>query len=116
MFCELFSLNIIACLILLYCIVLEFLFCLVSENVSLAMRGGEIVENLGRNIKFYREQKNLTQQQLAEMAETERSNISKIETGESPGSLPLFFRIADALGVSASELLDGQAVCQVKGA
>lgn len=64
------------------------------------------MRDIGKQVKFYREQMNLTQQKLAEIVKTERSNISKIETGESPGSLPLFFRIAEALEVSAAELLD----------
>lgn len=74
------------------------------------------MENLGHNIKFYREKKNLTQQKLAEMVNTERSNISKIETGESPGSMSLFIRIAGALEVSAAKLFEGQEANQSKEA
>ncbi len=63
------------------------------------------MRNIGEKVKFYREQQNITQAQLAEEVDVDRSNISKIETGESSGSLPLLFRIADALGVTVAELL-----------
>ena len=64
------------------------------------------MKNIGARIRNFREQRNMTQVQLSEAVNTDRSNISKIETGESPGSMPLFFRIAAALGVTVGELLD----------
>ncbi len=64
------------------------------------------MKNIGARVKFFREQLNMTQGQLAEAVNTDRSNISKIETGESPGSMPIFFRIAAALCVNVSELLE----------
>lgn len=64
------------------------------------------MRNMGEQIKYWREARNLTQQQLAELVDTERSNIAKIETGQSPGSVPLLQKLAAALGVSVADLLD----------
>jgi len=65
-------------------------------------------KKLASNIKRYRKQKGLTQMQLAELANTTRSYISKIEapTAQRGISMDIFFAIAEALQVSEQELLD----------
>jgi len=62
---------------------------------------------LAQNIKIIRKQKGLTQTQLAELANTTRSYISKIEapSSERGFSMDIFFGIADALQVPEIELL-----------
>jgi len=47
----------------------------------------------------------MTQECLASEVGVDRSLISKIETGESEGSLSTLRKIADVLGVSLAELL-----------
>ena len=65
-------------------------------------------KKLAKNIKKFRKRKGLTQTQLADLAHTTRSYISKIEapSPERGFSMNIFFAIADALQVSESELLD----------
>lgn len=65
-------------------------------------------KNLSQNIKKIRKQKGLTQTQLADLANTTRSYISKIEapTPERGFSMDIFFAIADALQVTEAELLN----------
>jgi transcriptional regulator with XRE-family HTH domain len=63
---------------------------------------------LGEKIKSLRENKGLTQSQLAEMVEVDDSLICKIEKGHTPGSLSTLQKLAKALGVTVSKLLDAQ--------
>ena len=47
----------------------------------------------------------LTQDKLAELANTERSHISALERGEKGPSLATILSLADALSVPASEMM-----------
>jgi transcriptional regulator with XRE-family HTH domain len=47
----------------------------------------------------------LTQDQLAERAGTERSHISALERAEKGPALATIFKLAEALGISAAELI-----------
>lgn len=60
---------------------------------------------LGRRIRAYRQQKDMTQQLLAEKAYLVPSNISHIERAKTKVSLPTLVRIANVLGVSVDQLL-----------
>ena len=59
---------------------------------------------LGLNIAYYRRQKGLTQEQLAEKAGIERSRVSKTEISWVGTSLDIIFKIADALEVEPYKL------------
>lgn len=50
------------------------------ENIEIAIKGFRRI--LGNEIRTVREQKGLSQEQLAEMMEINRSTISKIENGK----------------------------------
>ena len=60
---------------------------------------------LGAKIKEYRKKENITQEQLAEMADISLSHMSNVETASVSVSLPALKLIADALGVTIDELL-----------
>ena len=60
---------------------------------------------LGAKIKEYRKKENITQEQLAEMADISLSHMSNVETASVSVSLPALMLIADALGVTIDELL-----------
>ena len=90
-----------------------------SENLlaavekSLASRGisisGESNLNVlvGSQLRSARQRASLTTQQLADKVGISQSQISQIETGRSAASLATLYRIANALDVSLSELLEG---------
>lgn len=61
------------------------------------------------NVKLYRKKENLTQTELAELAELSLDSIKRIESGKRTMSLENFMRIADALHVSLSFLVYEQA-------
>ena len=60
---------------------------------------------IGVRVRRYRKEKGLTQQTLAELSNQEPSNISHIERGATKLSLPTLVSIANALGVTADQLL-----------
>ena len=61
--------------------------------------------SLGARIKYYRTQKHLTQDELADLANLSKSLISYIESGDKSPSLEAFISIANALEISSDELL-----------
>ena len=61
---------------------------------------------LGLNIKKFREQKNLSQNALAELVDLSREYIADVERGHKRISLKKLFAIVDALNVKCSDLID----------
>jgi transcriptional regulator with XRE-family HTH domain len=59
----------------------------------------------GKNVRRYRQQKKLTQEQLAFEAEIDLTYMGGIERGNKNPSLLVMARIADALGVQLPKLL-----------
>ncbi len=64
--------------------------------------------SIGESIQACRIKKGLSQEELAEMVEATHTHISYIETGTKNPSLNLLIKIANALDVSADDLLVGQ--------
>ena len=62
--------------------------------------------NLGKNIKFARKAKNLSQNALAELLDISREHLAKIETAKRTISLGLLFQICDILEKSEKDLFD----------
>lgn len=62
-------------------------------------------KKLGKRIKSIRINKNISQDTMAEKILVDRTLISKIENGESVPSLETLIYIANALDVSANDLL-----------
>lgn len=64
---------------------------------------------VGQFIALKRKEKNLTQGQLAEILNISNKAISKWETGKSMPDYSLINSLCEALDVTVSELLEGQA-------
>lgn len=60
---------------------------------------------LGQKIKLYRNRKGLSQQTLAELSDCTPTHLSCCETGRRSLSLETFVKIANALNISADDLL-----------
>ena len=67
------------------------------------MRDWQVI--LGRNVRKLRQQRKMTQEQLAFEAEIDLTYMGGIERGKRNPSLLVMARIADALGVSLPRLL-----------
>ena len=63
-------------------------------------------EKLGLNIVFFRKRERMTQLDLAELANIDRSHISAIELGNVGISMDVIFKICDALKITPKELFD----------
>ena len=58
-----------------------------------------------KNLKELREQKNLTQYELAQLVGVTQSAIAQFELGSSIPNIKTAVRIADALGVTCEQLV-----------
>ena len=67
---------------------------------------------IGERIKFWRQQRSLTQEQLAEMVELTPGFISLIETGKKRASLETILCICRALNITLNDLLVGNQIIQ----
>ena len=64
------------------------------------------MRDIGSNIRRARTRRHLTQDDLAQAVHTTRQTISNYETGRSRPDVETLQRLADALGVELTELLD----------
>ena len=67
---------------------------------------------LGKRIKQLRNEKNITQVELAYLIEIERSNMSRIESGNTNPSSYLLFVIAEKLQIETFELLNFKSISE----
>ena len=65
----------------------------------------KISEQLGKNMKRIRAKKKMSQGDIARALEVDRGYISNIENGKKNPTLATIKKLADALDVSADELL-----------
>lgn len=61
---------------------------------------------IGKRIKMFREEKNISQQDIAGLCNIEKSNFSHLESGGTNPTLFTLKIIAENLGLTLSELVD----------
>jgi len=61
--------------------------------------------NFGEELKFHRQQANLSQNELAEIIKTSQQNISRWEKSEVEPSLSFCIALADYYGITIDELI-----------
>ena len=66
----------------------------------------EQYKKFGLNVVYYRKMHGLTQLQLAEFLEIDRSHISAIELGKVGVSFDLIFKMCEVLRIKPKELFD----------
>ena len=65
-----------------------------------------LYEKFGLNVVYYRKRKKLTQLELAELVDIDRSHISAIELGNVGVSFDVIFRLCEVLDVSPKDFFD----------
>jgi transcriptional regulator with XRE-family HTH domain len=75
------------------------------KNIADSINIMSLRQIFSKNIKFYRTQNNLSQQELAEKCETATNYISEIETGRKFPSIEMIEKLATVLNVPAWALL-----------
>lgn len=72
----------------------------------MAKRKDPLLRNVGARVRFGREKRGWTQEGLAERAELDRSYIAGIEAGLRNPSIKAIAKVARALGLTLSQLLE----------
>lgn len=65
-----------------------------------------LYEKFGLNVVYYRKRMKLTQLQLAELVDIDRSHISAIELGNVSVSMDVIFKLSEVLGIKPGDLFD----------
>ncbi len=71
------------------------------------MEKRELMKDIGKNVRSIRNERKLTQEQLAEMVDRTTSAITRVETGNRMMSVESLVAVANALGVSCDALVHG---------
>lgn len=79
---------------------------LIREVRLLDFKYSDKYRKFGLNVAYYRKDRSFTQESLAESIGADRSTIAKIENATVGISLDMLFKIADALEVAPSKLLE----------
>ncbi len=66
----------------------------------------ELSRILGNRIRKLREERSISQQNLAEMCNIEKSNMARIEAGRTNPTLFSLYKICSALKITLAELVD----------
>ena len=61
--------------------------------------------SIGKRVRFFRNEKHMSQEELAEATGVTQEYIARIETGVRAPSLEMIVRIANVLGTTANDLL-----------
>ena len=77
-----------------------------QEVICVRQEYKPLYEKFGLNVVYYRKKKKLTQLQLAELADVDRSHISAIELGNVGVSMDVIFKLAEVLQITPKELFD----------
>lgn len=78
------------------------------KKIEIDLLRAELLKNVGKNIQQIREEKGISQSKLIAqmMGDFNVTNLSRIENGNNNPTLFTLYRIAEALGVSLSHLLN----------
>ena len=71
------------------------------------MREESALAYFGKKVQVIRNAQKISQEKLAELSELDRTYISSVERGQRNISILNIIKIADALGVKPSNLLEG---------
>lgn len=66
----------------------------------------QLLLQIGNRIRFLREQKNISQQDLAALCNFEKANMRRIEAGRTNPTVYTLHKISQALGISLSQLVE----------
>lgn len=66
----------------------------------------EKIESFGRHLKKLREERSLSQQALADMADISKKTVTRIENGKNAPTLDMLFALSNALEIPFMKLMD----------
>jgi len=65
-----------------------------------------IRKRIGERIRKIREEKNISQQEIAALCDFEKSSMSRLEAGRTNPTVTTLYKISAALGVTIKDLVD----------
>src|ERR1700689_2489142 len=74
--------------------------------IALAASDSEFLADLGRRVRKVREQRDMARKFLSQAADVSERYLAQLEAGEGNASIVLLRRVAGALGVHLTDLLD----------
>ena len=77
-----------------------------SGVINLKQEYKPFYEQFGLNVVYFRKRKKLTQMQLAELANIDRSHIRAIELGNVGVSFDVIFKLCEVLEIKPKDLFD----------
>ena len=66
------------------------------------------MDQIGKNIKKYRDERGITQEQLAEQMNVTRQAVSNWENAKTQPDLDTLFRLSQIFGISVEEMIYGE--------
>lgn len=78
----------------------------IQEVIQVKKEYKELYEKFGLNVVFFRKRERLTQLELAELVDIDRSHISAIELGNVGVSMDVIFKMCEVLHTTPRELFD----------
>lgn len=70
------------------------------------MRDELLLKKIGKRIKCLRLERGMSQLELAVSLDFEKSNMSRLEAGKVNTGIVTYYKVAQALGITLSELVD----------
>ena len=77
-----------------------------QEVITVKPEYKNLYEKFGLNVVYYRKRQKMTQLQLAELVDIDRSHISAIELGNVGVSMDVIFKLCEVLNITPKELFD----------
>jgi transcriptional regulator with XRE-family HTH domain len=78
----------------------------VKLRQQIAEQQNRIREQVGRNLKLYRDANDLTQQALSEMTGVERTSITNIECGKNNMTIEQLLGFCEVFEITPNDMLD----------
>jgi len=66
----------------------------------------QLLTEIGNRIRLKREEKNLSQQDLAALCNFEKANMSRLEAGRTNPTISTLFKISQSLGIKLIDLVN----------
>lgn len=79
-----------------------------AQQAVLKRQDYRLLQEIGKNIAYYRKQLGLTQELLAEKMGISRAHLARVEAGLGAASLPMLSAISVALDIPLKALFDLQ--------
>lgn len=70
------------------------------------MKISQLQQKIGERIRILREEKGISQQNLAAICNFEKANLSRLEAGRTNPTISTLYKISEALQISLSELVN----------